>query len=385
MSKRSLLHGVAATAVGVPITMLLGGPGVPKANAFPAGRRSADEQIADQMQREKTWAFFRSFYGDKDSGDVAGFLSHFLKSGQDVYQDAVLNISFQGYDGIAEVFPGFINTVSAKLGTGRFSKVFHVTGDMRYGAVAEYVDLKNTFYSTNGITIQTVFDLDGGLIVRDTDYWDSGELGISDIVGPPITDGVALPFGAVHPNGMLRSGPSPAPPGSIELATGATGRPSASAEMIEVASQLHDALRSGSPRDVADLFTEDACYVNPLIHQGAVLYGNYDQTIQIRGRSLIARLFGATLDSLPDCRSSQLIHVVGGPAGGGFEWKAGGVYANTGIDRTGLVGCTAIDLFDKRIQRMSVKFDTLQMGSEQYNSIKAALLEARVVDQPIGE
>jgi hypothetical protein len=383
VSKRSLLRGVAATVVGAPIATLLGGSGFSKANAFPAGGQFADEQIEAQIQREKTWAFFRSFYDDKDSGNVAGFLSHFSRSGQDVYQDAVLNISFQGYDGIAKVFPGFINAASAKLGTGRFSKVFHVTGDMRYGAVAEYVDLKNTFYSTNGITIQTVFDLDNGFIVRDTDYWDSGELGTSDIIGPAVTDGVALPLGAVHPNGMRRSGPSPVPPGSIELARSATGHPTASAEMIEVVSQLHNALRSGSPRDIAELFTEDACYVNPLIHQGTVLYGNYDQTIQIRGRDLIVRLFGAALNRLPDCRSSQLIHVVGGPAGGGFEWKAGGIYANTGIDRTGLVGCTAIDLFGGRIQRMSVKFDTLQMGWEQYNGIKAALLEARVVDQPI--
>ena len=86
---------------------------------------------------------------------------------------------------------------------------------------------------------------------------------------------------------------------------------------------------------------EDAYFVNPLIHQGRVNYGNFDQTIQIRGRRLIGRLLRATVDMLPDCRSSKLIHIVGGPAGGGFEWKAGGSsYGKTGIDRTGLVGCT---------------------------------------------
>ncbi len=81
-------------------------------------------------------------------------------------------------------------------------------------------------------------------------------------------------------------------------------------------------------------------------------------------------------------RNSQLVHVVGGPAGGGFEWKAGGAnYASTGIDRTGLVGCTAIDLFGDRIQRMSVKFDTFQMSQIQYDGIRKALLNAGVVDQ----
>ena len=120
--------------------------------------------------------------------DVPGFLSHFANSPDDRYQDAVLNFNFKGYSDIASNFTFFLNTLGAKLGKGQFSKIFHVTGDMRYGAIAEYVDLKNTFYSTNGITIQTVFDLDNGLIARDTDYWDTRELGESDIIGPANDD-----------------------------------------------------------------------------------------------------------------------------------------------------------------------------------------------------
>jgi hypothetical protein len=42
------------------------------------------------------------------------------------------------------------------------------------------------------------------------------------------------------------------------------------------------------------------------------------------------------------------------------------------IDRTGLVGCTALDLFNGRIYRMSVKFDTFQMGTTQYEDIRTA-------------
>jgi hypothetical protein len=252
---------------------------------------------------------------------------------------------------------------------------------MRYGAIAEYVDLKNTFYGTNGITIQTVFDLDGGLIARDTDYWDSRELGESDIVGPADTADVALPLGAVHPGGVPLSGPPPVPPGNVQLTTGVTGGPSASDEMIEFAKEFHDALSHGSVHEIAEFFTEDALYVNPLIHQGPVEYGNFDHGIQIRGLSLIVDLLKATLDALPDCRRSSLVHIVGGPAGGGFEWKAGGSYAKTGIDRTGLVGCTALDLFKGRVQRMSVKFDTFQMSTTQYEDIRTALADAGVVDQ----
>jgi hypothetical protein len=53
----------------------------------------------------------------------------------------------------------------------------------------------------------------------------------------------------------------------------------------------------------------------------------------------------AALKVLPDGAKSQLLHVVGGPAGGGFEWRAGGAYANKGFDRKGIRGATSIDLF----------------------------------------
>src|SRR5262249_27751492 len=54
-------------------------------------------------------------------------------------------------------------------------------------------------------------DLDGGLIVRDTDYWDSRELGESDMVGPADTTNVAVPLGAVHPGGVAAQRASAGP------------------------------------------------------------------------------------------------------------------------------------------------------------------------------
>ena len=75
------------------------------------------------------------------------------------------------------------------------------------------------------------------------------------------------------------------------------------------------------------------------------------------------------------------IHTVGSAAGGGFEWKAGGPYAATGLDRSGLAGSTALDLSGSKIRRMSVKFDTFQMPAALYDQIRAELLAAGVVDQ----
>jgi len=344
------------------------------------GHDVIDGLVDDQMRREQIWEFFRSFYYTKDLCDSVAFNANFAQSSADLYEDATLNITFNGYTEITAAFTNFLATALTKLGPGRFSKIFHATGDLRYGGVAEYVDLKNTFYSTNGITIQTVFDFDNGLVARDTDYWDTRELGTSDIVGPAVTAGVALPLGTIHAGGVPLISTTPAPPGVVLLATGVTGRPSASRGMINFVSGLHQALTLGSARDILEYFTEDAVYVNPLIHQGPVLYGNFDQTIQIRGRELIGRLFHAGLQILPDCRGSRLVHIVGGSSGGGFEWKAGGPFANTGINRDGLVGCTALDITNGKISRMSVKFDTFQLTLQDYEYIRNVLRGAGVRD-----
>ena len=139
ISRRNFIYSTAA-ALSVPATLVTNAI---TSEAF-ASPTSLDPQIFAEMQREKVWSFFRSFYGDKDNVDVPGFLSHFANSPDDRYQDAVLNFNFKGYSDIASNFTFFLNTLGAKLGKGQFSKIFHVTGDMRYGAVAEYVDLKNT-------------------------------------------------------------------------------------------------------------------------------------------------------------------------------------------------------------------------------------------------
>ena len=338
MNKIGRRNFLSASAMALPTSILLAGRYDASAIASPLFGEAQQELVEAQVQREKVWAFIRSYYHAKGTGDVAGFLSHFYNSAKIVYQDATLGATMTGYPTIASAFQGFITNVNAILGDGRFSKPFHVTGDLRYGAIAEYVDLPNTFYGTNGITIQTVFDFDGGRIARDTDYWDSRELGLTDFVGPAVTSGVAAPLGAVHAGGVPRTAAPPVPPGIVSLATGVTGKPSASPELVELVNEFHNALSHGSAAEISGFFTDDATYVTPLLHQGPPLYPNFDQTLQVNGRGLIARLLLATLEWLPDCRNSKLIHIVGGPAGGGFEWQAGGIYGRTGLDRTGLHG-----------------------------------------------
>jgi len=142
--RRSFICSGAAAAFAIPGASIL--EGAPAYASQPAN----SQLVGDQVQRERVWAFFRSFYSDKDNVNVPGFLAHFAQSSQDNYQDAILNLTLTGYDEIASTFTSVLNTAGGTLGKGQFSKIFRATGDMRYGAIAEYVDLKNTFYGTNG-------------------------------------------------------------------------------------------------------------------------------------------------------------------------------------------------------------------------------------------
>lgn len=366
-----------STAIGLSSATLLGSPAK---SDTPAPWDFANT-IDAQVQLEKAWAFCRAWYGYWDNCDTNAWLAYFSNSDQAVLQDATVNHDYS-YSRIAASFPAFFDKARATVGPGHVTKLVHVTGDVRYGLIAEHVFLQNVFFSTNGYTTHSILDLDDNLVVRSTDYWDSKELGESDIVGPTVTAGVVEPFGTVHPGGTPLFAPTPAPPpGAVQLAVGLTGRPSVSPQMLNFVQAFHNTLRNGNLREILSFFAEGATYVNPLIHQGPVLYGNFNQGTQIRGRNIIARFFAATLDALPDCRGSKLVHVVGGSPGGGFEWKAGGLSSNTGIDRTGLVGSTSIDVVNWKIVRMSVKFDTYQLNTQVDSAIRAALFRAGVLDQ----
>lgn len=383
LNRRSALRLGAASALMSGATAVLADLTTAKAFAAssPLDQSGLPPEIKSQIRHEEAWAFFRSVYDSLDLADVQGFVSHFLQSDLFVFQDAAVGFNFAGYQQFAGAFAGLIGGLGSALGPGRSSRLFHVTGDLRYGAVVEHVFPQNTFFSTNGITIQSVFDMSDGFISRNLDYWDSRELGQADITGGGATTGVAVPFGAVHPGGIPLSVPPPAPPSTVALASGVDGFASASPAMVSFVKEFTDALRQGSVGDVLGFFTEDALYVNPVIHQGPAFYGNFDQTIQIRGLRLLRAFFEAVLDLLPDGRGATLVHVVGSAAGGGFEWKAGGPYAETGLDRTGLFGSTALDFSGRKIRRMSVKFDTFQMPATLYDQIRAELLAAGVVDQ----
>ena len=75
--------------------------------------------------------------------------------------------------------------------------------------------------------------------------------------------------------------------------------------------------------------------------------------VQVIGRIETVAYLGRVLDRVPYGRSSTLRHVVGGSAGGGFEWTAA---------PGGLVGITAIELdTDGLITRITSVYDSRQL------------------------
>jgi len=227
---------------------------------------------------------------------------------------------------------------------GRLCRFVHATGDMRYGLVAECANLPGGVFN-DGCDLMAVMELKDGRISRNTDYWDSRQLGAG--------------ASAVHPNGTPRQRDACIP--SV-----IPGDPShASREMLDFARSFHEAQAAGRLARVMRFFTEDALFIHPLLHRGPSGYELFNRGTQLRGKAAIERFLKGAQPFLPDAVNSTIVNVVGGKTGGGIEWKAGGIYARQGLARDGIRGVTAFDLFGGLVQRMSVKFDTLQMTADQ--------------------
>ena len=101
---------------------------------------------------------------------------------------------------------------------------------------------------------------------------------------------------------------------------------------------------------------DDATAAGDLMHTDVVLEDLSLRT-QVIGRIETARYLGRILADAPYGRSSSLRHVVGGAAGGGFEWTAGPQHA-------GMVGITAMELdADRLITKVTSVYDSRQISS----------------------
>jgi hypothetical protein len=353
VGRRTFLRSAAVGAAGV-----LGTSAVDDAIAESLQESASQQKSAqsDQERREEVEIFCRSMYDAKDGIDAPKFASHFADP--HIYQDATGGGHCGALATPQALQERYANGVFKRVGVpGKLCKFVHASGDMRYGAIAEVVNLPGSFYAA-GLDLMGVLELKDGRVCRNTDYWDTRQL-----TQAIISEGAT----ALHPNGMPRQRPS-CMPNKLPADT-----PHASKEMLEFARDFNEALAAGRADRVLKFFTEDALFIHPVLHSGAPHYGMFNRGIQIRGKDAIGRLMKAVLPLLPDGASPTVMNVVGGPTGGGYEWKAGGIYARQGLTREGIRGATALDLFGARILRMSVKFDAMQMTQDQRDAIDARL------------
>jgi hypothetical protein len=362
VSRRTFFKAAAAgAAVGATLTSALTSAAASAGGLTSRQERDCDDLLLrQQAESEAIGDLSRACFVAMDQLDLDGWFSFFS---DDVFgQDGILGdmTDLFGLPGPLpncslhpiSLYRAFSQRMFAKVGIpGRFMKYVHATGSVQFGGAVDLHVMPNTFFQ-NGVDIVSYLTIRGGKIVRRNDYYDTAELFPQDIA-------------FIHKNGVPRfsclAGPSP---GDVA---------NASPDYLSYVRAFHHALSEGDVTRVMQFFDDDALLVHPLLFRGSGMYGPYNRGIQVRGVKAIARFFQKVLSVLPDGRNSSLVHVAGGLAGGGYEWLGGGIYAQEGIARTGINGVTSLELHMRKIARISVKFDTIQMSAEQRDTVRGAL------------
>jgi hypothetical protein len=270
-------------------------------------------------------ATLERFFKTKTSCDVDGTMSYFAPD-LATYTDATLgwdSDSFQALRNVWEQYmPGWAPPARS-YATGILSN--------DVSALVHMVDTPELFGGE--LRILAAIDFRDGKIIRWVDYWDAG----------PYDEQLY---------GKFRT-PSAHFPRDLKDAEVPT---QAAPELVAAAAALQHAFTAG-----------DASAAASLLHTDVVLT-DMSLRAQLIGRIETARYLGRVLADVPYGQSSLLRHVVGGTAGGGFEWTAG-------PDHGRLVGITALELdADQLITKVTSVYDSRQLSPAR----RAALVIASV-------
>ena len=229
-------------------------------------------ELQDRQARQKqVELFFRSYYAAKDDVNITAFAAHWANSNI-ITHDHTLGNSCGPAGDNQSVIANFGSLFTAVGTPGRFSKFNHVTGDMRYGAMSEFVDIPGTFFA-RGFDLTTTNEFQNGLIVRYTDDWDSQQLALVDIVGsgsPTTTVDLFSPTGPfVSVPVALRSRlstPMRVPRFAAPCTLPPTKNP-ASDGLLEFVSEFQGALARGDYVRVTNMMTDDCVFIHPLVYE----------------------------------------------------------------------------------------------------------------------
>jgi hypothetical protein len=271
---------------------------------------------------------FDRFFTIKTSADVDGTMA-FFSPDLVCYVDATLGWDLPGHDVLRSVFEQYMpnwappaRSYATSILAGEGSALVFMT------------DSPELFGGELRILAAVDFD-DTGKIVRWLDYWDGS---------------------AFDPElyGQLRT---PAESFPTDLGEGRVPT-RADARIVQASNALQAAFAAG-----------DASRAAELLHTDVVLE---DMALRARivGRIETVRYLERVLAEVPYGRGSTLRHVIGGVAGGGYEWTAG-------PDAGALVGITALELgADGLVTRITTVYDSVQLDRETKRALVLASLPA---------
>ena len=260
------------------------------------------------------------FFATKTKCDVEGTMSYFSPD-MASYIDATLGWDIDSYPALKGVFAQYMpnwappgRSYATKILSGETSALVHM------------VDTPELFGGE--LRILAAIDFAYGKIVRWVDYWDSSAFD-HDLYAQLRTPDDSFPTDLKDSHAPTRAAP----------------------ELVDTATALQQAFGAAGASAAHDMLHSDVVLVDMALR------------VQVIGRIETVAYLDRVLDQAPYGRSSALRHVVGGDAGGGFEWTAA----------DSLVGITALERdADGLLTSITSVYDSRQLEPGR----KAALIAA---------
>jgi len=294
-------------------------PVYPTIETFPTivDARHANNEAVDLLHR---------FFATKSRHDCEATMA-FISRDLSVYADATLGWELHGYDALKDVWSQYMPT----WGEGR-SYPTRILGEVHGGTgsvMVEFTDTPELFGAD--MRVLGAVDVVDGKITRWVDYWDSATYDgtrFAQIKRPPVDPPLAL-----------RSTPA-----------------ATSARIRDVASRFVEMLSGGDTEGAATLFSYDGVFEDRSLNTSMV------------GFPAIHRYLARVNHTSPFGRGVTLGHVVGGDAGGGFEWASSSSSVRTGAAALSINA-------EGQITRANIVYDSRDLSAASRNALAALTLE----------
>ncbi len=251
----------------------------------------------------------------------------FISRDLSVYVDATLGWELNGYDALKEVWAQHMPT----WGEGR-SYPTRILGEVNGGTGSVMLEFTDTPELFGGdMRVLGAVDVVDGKITRWADYWDSAAYDgkrFEKIKRTPVDPPLAL-----------RSKPA-----------------ATSARIRDVASKFVEMVSGGNTEGAATLFSYDG------------VFEDLSLNMRIVGLPAINRYLARVNHKSPFGSGVKLGHVVGGDAGGGFEWAS-----SSSPVRTGAVSLSINT--EGKITRASIVYDSRNLSATSRSELAALTLE----------